>query len=236
MRKKKQYKVLITTSGTGSRLKELTKNKNKVLIDIAGRPAIDYILQKYPDDISLVITLGYKGNQVQKFLKEKYPNKIFEFVGVDKYQGPGSSLGYSMLCAKENLQCPFIFHACDTIVDDEIPPVVDKNWVAGYKTGDSIHYRTLNIKNNKVIWINDKGAKNFDYIHIGLVGVADYQMFWKSMEDLYGENPNDETLNDTFAINQMLEKNLKFDFRPSLTWYDTGNPQALRQTIRRYKK
>ena len=74
-----------------------------------------YIVDSYASDIPLVITLGFLGEQVKGFLIKNYPERIFEFVSVDIYEGPGSSLGYSMLQAKRNLQCPFIFHACDGI-------------------------------------------------------------------------------------------------------------------------
>jgi len=39
-----EYKVLITTSGLGSRLGELTNYTNKSLIRIANKPAISYIV------------------------------------------------------------------------------------------------------------------------------------------------------------------------------------------------
>ena len=39
-----KYKILLTTSGTGSRLGELTKNLNKALVPISGRSTIEYIL------------------------------------------------------------------------------------------------------------------------------------------------------------------------------------------------
>ena len=123
-------KVLITTSGIGSRLKFLTKKTNKALINIAGKPAIKYILEKYPVDTEFVITLGHLGQQVKKFLLKNYPQSKFNFVKVDNYDKPGSSLGYSMLCAKSKLQCSFIFHCCVTLTDDEIPTVTNYNWLA----------------------------------------------------------------------------------------------------------
>ena len=95
--KKFKYKVLLPTSGTGSRLGEITKNTNKSLISINGKPAITYILSSYPKDVPIVITLGYRGKDVKKYLEENYPDRAFEFVWINKYEGPGSSLGYSML-------------------------------------------------------------------------------------------------------------------------------------------
>ena len=54
-----EFKVLITTSGLGSRLGELTDYTNKSLIRIADKPAISYIIESYPKDTKFVITLGH---------------------------------------------------------------------------------------------------------------------------------------------------------------------------------
>lgn len=81
------YKVLITTSGIGSRLGEFTKYTNKSLLRIGNKPAISYIVESYPENTSYVITLGYYGQQVKDFLQLAYPDRSFEFVTVDKYEG-----------------------------------------------------------------------------------------------------------------------------------------------------
>jgi NDP-sugar pyrophosphorylase family protein len=225
----KKYKVLITTSGIGSRLKELTKNTNKSLIKIGDKYAIEYIIDKYPKDVEFVITIGYLGDQVKEALEKTYPDRKLNFVWVDKYEGFGSSLGYSMLSAKGQLQCPFIFHCCDTIVTDEIP-VPDKNWTAGCEVDDVIQYRTLNLQGNKVIKIDDKGTSNSRLVHIGLIGIFDYKSYWRNLEKLYKANPDFEPLNDTFTINEMLAEGIEFYLWPTTSWYDTGNPESLGQT------
>ena len=91
------YKVLITTSGLGSRFGNLTDYTNKALIRVADKPAISYIIESYPQDTEFVITLGHFGSHVKQFLQLAYPNYNFTFVEIDKYKGEGSSLGYSIL-------------------------------------------------------------------------------------------------------------------------------------------
>ncbi len=223
------FKVLLTTSGTGSRLGELTKATNKALVEIAGQPAVSYIVDSYPEEAEFVVTVGYLADQVREALPRLHPDRKFTFVDIDLYEGPGSSLGYSMLAARDLLQCPFVFHACDTIIDGQVP-APDQNWIAGFRVEDSSQYRTLNVKGDTVAYINDKGAPNFDYIHIGLVGIAGYQSFWRHMTDLYTEAPEYQALNDTLALNRMLDEGTSFNFIRVNAWYDTGNPAALAET------
>ena len=75
-----KYKVLLLTSGVGSRLGNITQYTNKALIRIGKKPAICHIIDYYPKDVEFVITLGYFGKQVKEFLELVYPNRKFNFV------------------------------------------------------------------------------------------------------------------------------------------------------------
>ena len=232
------YKVIITTSGTGSRLKDLTKKTNKALININGKPVISYILERYSKNIPLVITVGYLADQVIEFFKNNYQDRQIEFVKINPYEGPGSSLGYSLLQTKNLIRCPFIFHACDTIVLEDIP-IPDKNWIAGFrlqKNLDASSYRTQTVRDGKIIRLNEKGVSNFDLIHIGLTGVVDYDFFWKTLEKLHSEKSAEDTsLSDVHVVEKMIENNKKFYSVELKKWFDTGNPEALLHTARELK-
>lgn len=226
------YKVLITTSGTGSRLKELTKSTNKSLLTINNKPIISYIVESYPIEVEIVVTVGFKGDEVKKFLENTYHNRKFTFVKVFPFEGDGSSLGYSMLQAKDFLRCPFIFHCNDTIVQGPIPAPLDYNWNGGSLGNDptiynTFHYSSFHADQEKMTAIRPKGADSFDYFHIGLVGIKDYDAFWQALDSAYKENPHDQTLNDVIAINMMLQKHIAFKAIPFATWYDTGNLDGL---------
>lgn len=229
------WKVLLTTSGTGSRLKELTKNTNKALVPIAGKPAIEYILSSYPKEIPVVVTLGYLGESVKEYLAKNHPERMFEFVWIDKYEGPGTSLGYSMLQAKKNLQCPFVFHACDGIFTEAIP-APEYNWIGGFvddwNTTDLPleQYRTHTMKNGVIEHLNDRGVKPFDSVHIGLDGIYDYEIYWQMLQSIYDRNPSDQQISDVSALNLMMQVGVEFKWIPYEIWLDTGNLSALKRT------
>ena len=52
-----QYKVLLTASGIGSRLGELTKFTNKSLVTIGNKPALAHIVEQYDADVEFVVTV-----------------------------------------------------------------------------------------------------------------------------------------------------------------------------------
>jgi len=221
-----EYKVLITTSGLGSRLGELTKYTNKSLVRVGDKPALSYIVEAYPVEVELVITLGHYGDHVKDFLLLTYPEKKFTFVEVENFQGPGSSLVYSMSKAESALQCPFIFHACDTILLNKIPePLV--NWLGGgHPSSMSTNYRTLTVRNGEVLQINDKGELSFDNDYIGVSGIFDYALFWKSLKEVLEEKQMDSQLSDCHVINNM---NAKFNCEVFTDWFDIGNSSCLKK-------
>jgi choline kinase len=224
---KPQYKVLITTSGIGSRLGEITDYTNKSLVLIGDKPAISHIIEKYPQTVPIVVTLGHYGDHVKQFLTMIYPNRIFEYVEVEPFKGSGSSLAYSILQAKSHLQQPFIFHASDSLVINESIPRPDKNWVGGAKSFDATNYASFDVLGEKITKFHDKGMVEFDYLHIGIVGIFDYAAFWSSLDRVLLERYEDSTLNDLGVLQEMLNTHTNFEFFEFENWLDIGNSHAL---------
>jgi len=218
------YKILITTSGIGSRLGGITKNTNKSLVRVGKKPAISYIIESYPEDSEFVVTIGYYGNQVKEFLEMAYPEKKFKFVEVDKYQGEGSSLLYSMLCAKDLLQCPFIFHASDTITQNYEFEKPSRNRIVYSNRENSDQYRTVNLSGGSPL-IMDKGEILSSDPYIGICGINDFVKFWEIAERIYSERKNDSSLSDCDVINGMKESEWEISYCQS--WLDIGSPSEL---------
>jgi choline kinase len=223
-----EYKVLITTSGTGSRLGDLTKYTNKSLVRVGDKPTLSYIIELYPKSTNFVVTLGHFGDHVRQFLELAYPDINFTFVIIDNYEGYGSSLGYSILQTKKYLQCSFIYHASDTIIKNPstIPPL-EYNWVSYSKKEDFSPYATLRISGDYLEEILDKGDLNSNLCYIGHSGIKDYKLFWEKLEGLY--DPTRKDLSDTHVINEML-KTTAFETNEVVDWLDTGNVSGLQKT------
>jgi len=221
------YKLLLTTSGIGSRLGELTNFTNKALVRVGDKPAISHIIDNYPEDIEIVVTLGYYGNHVSDFLELAYPERKFTFVNIPNFEGEGSSLGLSMLGATEHLQCPFIFNACDTIVNEEIPSP-ETNWVAGQSKTDNSQYRTIEKQGSKLIRFKEKGeSMHTDLSYIGLCGVKDYLYFWNELETILATSSS-PAISDCHVINRMASiYRLNFEVLECGSWLDIGNTNEL---------
>ncbi|MBT4349764.1 hypothetical protein HOD19_03255 [bacterium] len=221
-----KYKVLITTSGLGNRLGDITKYLNKALVRVGEKPAISYIIESYPKGTNFIITTGYLGYQIKDFIKITYPKLNVTYVEVNKYEGRGSSLGYSILQAKKTLQCPFIYHACDTIVNEKIP-TPNTNWCGGFKGNNTANYASFTTQAGQIKEIEDKGSTNCDYLHIGLAGIYEYKKFWKTLNNLYIKDYKNKNLNDSLTVNSMINNGSDFKVKEFNSWFDIGNIDTL---------
>lgn len=228
--KENKRKVLITTSGLGTRLGELSKYTNKSLIKLGDKAIISHIIDSYPDD-DFVITLGYFGEYVKQYLEIAHPDRNFEFVWVDPYEGEGSGLLTSMSFAKDKLQCPFIFNACDTILYtntdrgkiNPIPNLVN-NWMACVSSTEPDLFRTVCCRDGIITKINEKGEINYDFAYIGVAGIYDYKLFWETLESIKGHGLKDSS--DCHVLSGMIHKtDIKIWWTDE--WTDTGSVRNL---------
>ena len=217
--------VVLTTSGTGSRLGPLTKYTNKSLIKVGDKYAICHIIELYPENTEFIITLGYFGAHVKDFLELAYPTRTFTFVYITPYEGDGSSLGYSILQAKSHLQRPFIFHCCDTILKTPIHIPTDSiNAMVVMKSEDYHTYASVSCEQDQIRSIYPKGYKENTYIYLGVSYIYDYSCFWNHLEDLYTKDQHNQSLSDIHALMRLVETQC---VRPIVynesNAYDTGN-------------
>jgi choline kinase len=225
------YRVFIPTAGTGSRLGKLTKYINKSLVSIANRPVISHQIEQFPEDCEFVIALGHKGNLVKDFLELTYPKKKFHFAKVDPFEGSGSGLGLSMLACEDFLQEPFIFLSCDTLVKEIIQPP-NHNWMGYSKVNDLMSYRTLDIVNERVNEICEKGViKESLQAYIGISGIYDYKDFWQAMhKGKILAIEKGESYGLSSIINNGVVKPYQF------TWFDSGLPEKLKEAREAYRQ
>jgi choline kinase len=222
--------VLITTSGVGSRLGDITNYLNKSLVRVGNKFTICYIIDKYdPKTTKFVITLGYLGHLVKEFLDIAYENNTFEYVYVNNFDKDGSSLVYSLLQAKNVLQCPFTFYCCDSIILDNV--LIDNhnmknNILCVAPSDDGASYASVTVAENYITKIHKKGEIKYDYIFTGVSYIYDYEEYWNILEQVYKNQPNNKELSDIDVIHIMLNKS-KFQFIDIKQWYDIGNIKSL---------
>ena len=111
-------KALILAAGFGSRLRRLTRDRHKVLINVGGAPLIDYPLQALTSvgvtDIGVVV--GHRAEEVSDFLAERYP--FVEIIQNHQFDGGNA---FSVLAGERFVGSdPFLVCMGDHTVSAEI--------------------------------------------------------------------------------------------------------------------
>ena len=222
----KDYKACILAAGIGSRMEVFTKHFNKAMLPIQGKPVISHIIEKFPDDVEIVIALGYMGDSLKEYVRTAYPNKRLSFV--EKYTGQGKGPGYRLLQCREHLSSPFIFSAADTLVLEDIPePKV--NWFGLAKVLNIERFCSAKISNRKVIKIEDKVKTDSEFAFVGLAGIKDHEIFLNALES--NKNIIGEEIQVSNGLVSLVERDLHAEF---FTWFDVGTPTSYTHAIKNY--
>lgn len=223
-----KYKVCILAAGVGSRMGSLSDNIHKAILPVNFKAVISYIVEKFPKNIEIVVAVGHKKDTVKNYLALAYPERKFKFVEVDKYSGPNTGPGYSLLKCKDQLKCPFIFFAADTIVLEDIP-MPDHNWFGIAPVKDPEQYCTVRVKNNLVYHLDVKVKNNNRFAFIGLAGVRDYDVFFKAL------GANNKTVKEEIQVTNGFEKLIEKELVPvGFTWFDTGTLKKYNETNKNF--
>jgi NDP-sugar pyrophosphorylase family protein len=215
--------VVIPAAGLGSRLSSFTKNYSKAMCTLGEKPVISHIIDKFNDNDEIIILLGYKGDLLKQVVSACHPNKNIKYVEVDNFDGPGSGLGYSLFCAYNLLQKPFIFWSCDTVLPslDINTMNYNNNWAICSDCAEEYftEYRHFRLnKDNKVIDILPKDVPQRKDIlsYTGVSFIYDYTSFWKA----YSDNKNAFIKDgETFGLRNLGHINA---YRVT-DWIDMGN-------------
>jgi UDP-N-acetylglucosamine diphosphorylase/glucosamine-1-phosphate N-acetyltransferase len=109
-------KAVILAAGEGMRLRPLTTSEPKVMIPVANRPVLEYVVDALvKNDVNdIVMVVGYRKERIMSHFEDgrKFGAKI-EYVVQDKQLGNG----HALLCARDRVSGNFLALAGDNIVD-----------------------------------------------------------------------------------------------------------------------
>lgn len=130
---------LILAAGMATRLRPLTNNKPKALLELNNKPIINYIIDNllYFNIDKIIIVTGYKGEMLREHLKKNYPDIRFVFVENKEYETTNNS--YSLLLAENYITDEFLLLDSDIIFERNIIKLLVSNSNGGVKLAVKKH-------------------------------------------------------------------------------------------------
>ncbi|MDP3901594.1 MAG: sugar phosphate nucleotidyltransferase [bacterium] len=87
-------KAIILAAGEGIRMRPLTLEKPKPLLEVTGKPLLRHIYESLPDVIDeVVLVVGYKGDLIKKHFGSEFAGKKISYVEQLEKLGTAHALG-----------------------------------------------------------------------------------------------------------------------------------------------
>lgn len=121
-------KAMILAAGLGSRLGQITADKPKALVEVAGKPMLEWIIArlKLAGVTSLILNLHYKGEAIRAFLKEKGQFGLeVSYSEEPTILGTGGGLKQVENFFKND--AAFLVHNCDVYSELDLNQLVQKH-------------------------------------------------------------------------------------------------------------
>lgn len=89
-------KIIIPVAGIGSKLRPHTHTQPKALVPVAGKPILSHIVDYLVEGgyKEFIFIVGYLGDKVEDYVKNKYPNLKSSFVIQEPREEQGRPFGW----------------------------------------------------------------------------------------------------------------------------------------------
>ncbi len=228
-------KAVILLAGLGTRLRPHTYSRPKPLVNVAGKPVLAHILDGMSelefDEIIFIV--GYLGDQIETFVKEKYPHLNSRFVIQEEMKGQAHAI---------NLTKPFIDQDVLVIFGDTIwetdwtrlQRVQSDGLIYCHEVEDPRRFGVVTLENGFVTRFVEKPQTPIS--NLAVVGVYYFKAWQKLMQaidDIITHNI--QTKGEFYladAMQRMIEQGAKLEAERITVWEDCGTREAILQTNR----
>jgi bifunctional UDP-N-acetylglucosamine pyrophosphorylase/glucosamine-1-phosphate N-acetyltransferase len=229
-------KAIILAAGEGIRMRPLTLTTPKPLLKVGGKPILEHIVSRLPDEINeLILVIGYLGQKIKDYCGNEFLGKRVRYVWQEKKLGTYHALKlcepliekgerFLMLYADDIHGAEGIRnclgHKCAIVVEEAEDP--RKFGVVGLNSDNSI---------SEIVEKPENPPSNF--VSTGVL-LLDSKIF-EYEADLH---PNGEYY-VTSAISKMLRDNHQIYAVKSTMWLPIGYPEDIKKAeefLRKYEK
>ena len=129
-------KAIIPVAGAGTKLRPHTYTQPKALIPLAGKTILSIIVDQLREAgiNEFIFIIGYLGDKIQDYVKDKYPEITSHFVHQNERQG----IGHAILLTKDIVQKDELFIVLgDSICEYDVQDVISNEFsIVGVKRVD----------------------------------------------------------------------------------------------------
>jgi glucose-1-phosphate thymidylyltransferase len=225
-------KVILPVAGKGTRLLPATKYTPKPLIRVAGRPVLDYVVDKLTglEIEELIFITGHLKEQIEGYATEAYdiPSRFVEQKVQDGTAG-------AVHLARPYIDGPVLIVFVDTVFDADLS-IVETEDADGIIWAKEVEdYQRFGVvvtdPEGYMTRIVEKPAEPISRLaNIGLYYIKDTAALWQGIDHTLQAPANRGEYFLTDAFQHMIERGRKILTAEVGGWYDCGTLQAIIET------
>lgn len=227
-------KAIIPVAGAGTKLRPHTYTQPKALIPLAGKTILSInVDQLHEAGINeFVFIVGYLGEKIQDYIKEKYPDLIVHFIFQNERKGTAHAVELTRKIVGED---ELFIALGDTICEYDINAVLASPWsmLGVKKVDDPRNFGVAEIDENCFITrvVEKPAIPKSNMALVGLYKIKDSKILFQCLEKIINNNiKTNNEFNLTDALECMIEDGEKFKSFKVENWFDCGKKETLLQS------
>lgn len=234
-------KVIIPMAGWGTRMRPHTWSKPKPLVGVAGRTALDYLMDMFKTvpasmRMEFIFVLGPNLGELQipPFIAEHYPDLRAHYVLQSEMRGQS----HALYLGREHLTGPMIMCFSDTLIETDLSFLARETsdgvaWVKAVP--DPRRFGVAEVDESGRVKRLIEKPRNMSN-NLALVGCYYFRRAEDVISAIEEQMQRDIRLKDEFfladAINIMIERGARLRVDEIEVWLDTGTIESTLETNR----
>lgn len=117
--------AVVPAAGEGTRMRPLTADRPKGLVEVAGRPLLAHVFESLAalDVSEIVVVVGYRGEQIRNRFGSDVAGLPIRYVEQAEREG----LAHAVALAAPAIDGPFLLHNGDNVCDANLDALVERH-------------------------------------------------------------------------------------------------------------
>ena len=224
-------KAIIPVAGAGTKLRPHTYTQPKALIPLAGKTILSIIVDQLQEAgiKDFVFIIGYLGEKIQDYVKEKYPHLNCHFVNQNERHGTG----HAIYLTKEIIgDDEMLVVLGDTIAEYDVKEILNTPYsmLGVKKVDDPRNFGVAEIEEDGFISrvVEKPAIPKSNMALVGVYKIKETGFLFSCIEKIIAADIKSyDEFNLTDALECMIQNGVKFQPFKVQNWFDCGKKETL---------